>query len=320
MAISGVDVAQYDAAVKRCAVVQLAGWTTIVVRGADRAKFLHNMCTNDVLSLTPGDQCEAFITDVKGKIVGHVVILAVADELILVAVPDQASRLITHLERYIIREDVQLEDATSGVNLSLAIGPDAGDAINDALSDNAEPDAPGTPLFAPCRQIWPGGYWFAVPAGKEFLPEGASSCELATYHAIRVESGWPLFGVDFDQGALPQELGRDSMAIHFRKGCYLGQETIARIDALGHVNRRLATLKVAGDVVPAAAIPIIAEGQEVGAVSSAAWSPRSNAPLALAMLRRGSNGPGTKVLLGDHEAEVINTPAVPFGLPPAVKK
>src|SRR3954463_2768472 len=92
---------------------ELAGWSSISVTGADRHTFLHSFCTNDVKRLVPGASCEAFFTNVKGKIVGHGVIGCRSEEVIIFGPPGQAARIVAHLDRYIIREDVQLADDTT---------------------------------------------------------------------------------------------------------------------------------------------------------------------------------------------------------------
>jgi folate-binding protein YgfZ len=139
--------------------------------------------------------------------------------------------------------------------------------------------------------------------------ESTIACDEQAWQAIRLESGWPLFGVDFDGSNLPQEVNRDAQAINFRKGCYLGQETIARIDALGHVNKRLASVRIEGDE-PAVGVELTADGKEAGRLTSVAWSPKFESWIGFAMLRRGVNDSGTKLACGNRPAEVLPTPAV----------
>ena len=161
-----------------------------------------------------------------------------------------------------------------------------------------------------------GGFLVTCPreTAEEFrkiLQEaGIPSSSNADWHSLRIESGWPLQGVDFDGSNLPQEVGRDVQAINFRKGCYLGQETIARIDALGHVNKRLTTIRAAGEAAPIpAGEELHADGQPVGHVTSAAKSPTLRATVGLAMVKRGFNGPGQRLTAGAASAEIIATPA-----------
>jgi folate-binding protein YgfZ len=297
--------AEYERVVTTGGVVSLSGWSTLVITGADRVTFLQNMCTNDVRALKAGESCEAFLTDVKGKIVGHVVVFAQAGALVLVGVPGQAARWIAHLDRYIIREDVQLVDASARWEWGLVIGSGADGEV--ALAGN---------LIAVCPQLWVGAVWAGQvmehAEGESAKPPAAAERRRATgvsdavWQALRIESGWPLFGVDFDGSHLPQEVSRNARAISFRKGCYLGQETVARIDALGRVNKQLATVEAAEEL--RVADELSAGEQVVGHVTSATYSPRRKVWLALAMLRRGHNDPGAAVACRGRAAAVVPTP------------
>src|SRR6478672_1453421 len=113
---------EYQALKTRRAVVQLADWSSISFIGADRQRFLNSFCTNDVKRLVPGSSCEAFITNVKGKIVGHGLLHCRDAEVVFFGVPNQSPRLIAHLDRYIIREDVQLRDTTGERSYLLVVG------------------------------------------------------------------------------------------------------------------------------------------------------------------------------------------------------
>jgi folate-binding protein YgfZ len=137
---------------------------------------------------------------------------------------------------------------------------------------------------------------------------GATPCDPDAFHAARIEWGFPLFGIDISDKNLPQEVARDALAISFVKGCYLGQETVARIDALGHVNKTLVGVRFDGHTVPATGLELSASGNKVGEVASATWSPRLKAPLALAYVRRGSNTPGTRPTSSAGNAEVVALP------------
>jgi folate-binding protein YgfZ len=125
---------------------------------------------------------------------------------------------------------------------------------------------------------------------------------------MRVEAGIPLFGVDFGEDNLPQEIGRDRKGISFTKGCYLGQETVARIDALGHVNQQLVGVRFSEGTSPTASLELVAGGAAVGNLTSATYSPRLHVPLGLAMLRRGSNAIGTQLDSAAGKCEVVALP------------
>lgn len=316
----------YREVVSDAGCVPLADWSTVEVTGRDRASFLHNMCTNDVRSLTPGGGCEAFFTDVKGKIVAHAFILADEEAIQLVMVPHAAQRLIDHLQRYVIREDVQLADRTSAVEWTLVVGFGAAASIAEmtpGASDSARTAAAawshevatlgrGSRLetrIVRCPLPWCGGFLLGCETSQASILHdklGASRwMDEKLWQALRVESAWPLWGVDFDNGNLPQEVSRDAAAISFRKGCYLGQETVARIDALGHVNKQLLQVKFSGTAVPPVGSELTAAERTVGRVTSSCWSPRFNAPLALAVVQRGAAKPGSAIYCGEQSAEVV---------------
>ncbi len=115
-----------------------------------------------------------------------------------------------------------------------------------------------------------------------------------TFDALRIEAGTPEFGRDVNIDNLPQEIGRDARAINFVKGCYLGQETVARIDALGHVNKILRGLRIEGDSAPVSGSRLEADGKTVGTITSAAYSPGWRQPIALAIVRMTNAAAGTR--------------------------
>lgn len=303
---------EYDAAIGGTCVVRLRDWSIVRVAGNDRATFLHNMCTNDVKRLTAGEGCEAFFTDVKGKVVAHGFLLAGAEAIEIVMVPGTAPRLIAQLDRYVIREDVMLSDKSPELVWMLLFGAQSGGMLerivgagvtelSAAWSHRTFEVAGAAAQVARCELPWMGGFLIGCPAEAAAAIEaklaaaGATSGGEALWNMVRVESNWPLWGVDFDESNLPQEIARDAQAISFRKGCYLGQETVARIDALGHVNKQLAAIRFEGDVVPDVGAELFQGDASVGRVTSSCWSPRIAKPQAIAMIKRGANAAGTSL-------------------------
>ena len=138
-----------------------------------------------------------------------------------------------------------------------------------------------------------------------------------SFEALRIEAGTPASGREATEKNLPQELGRDDRAISFTKGCYLGQETVARLDALGHVNRLLRGLAIDADRPPEAGARLADEatGKEVGWITSAARSERTGSPIALGYVRTSHAEPGTRVKVridgGDDVSATIRTPTLP---------
>jgi folate-binding protein YgfZ len=144
--------------------------------------------------------------------------------------------------------------------------------------------------------------------GAALEAAGATRVGELAWQSRRIEAGWPLYGVDITDKNLPQELDRDRLAINFTKGCYLGQETVARIDALGHVNKILVGVRFRTDEVPPTGTELSLGEQVVGHVTSACFSPLLHAPLALAYVRRGENEPGTSLVASTGPAEIVRLP------------
>jgi tRNA-modifying protein YgfZ len=295
--------AQYHAFTRTAGLVDLSDRTQIEVTGADRGKFLHNLCTNAVRDLPAGHGCEAFVLDVKGHIVGHVFLFVTPESIVLETVPGQAEKLLAHFDRYLIREDVQLHDRSQEWAELLLSGPTADSILRnlDATVPESRLDHNSAEIVG--HRIWirrvdfagPNGFLIAcrrddLPELKNRLSAHAMRCGLDVFETARIESGTPFYGRDITAENLPQEIDRDRFAISFTKGCYLGQETVARIDALGHVNRLLRLVKFESDTVPplGAELKSTDSDKSIGQVTSACWSPNANAPIALALIRRGA--------------------------------
>jgi folate-binding protein YgfZ len=301
---------QYQALRGGCGVVELANWSSVGVTGADRYSFLHNFCTNDIKRLRPGESCEAFFANVKGKIVGHGIVSCRENELVTVGVPGQSPALIAHLDRYLIREDVQLRDTTNERRYVLIAGGRT--ECEDKLA--GQDFAASALIRIPCNLVG-SAFEELIELSPRDLPKLLASLQSlgavlagSAFYSARIEAGIPLFLVDFDGNNLPQEVGRDKEAISFTKGCYLGQETIARIDALGHVNQRSVGVRFFGENDIEPEMELTRDGVSVGNVSSCAFSPQLSAPLALAMVRREANAAGTRLDSSAGECEVIPLP------------
>ncbi len=294
---------QYAALRSGRAFAELLGWSSICVTGADRQTFLHNFCTNDIKRLAPGESCEAFFTNVKGKIVGHGLVCCKQTEFVIIGVPGQAERLIPQLDRYVIRDDVELRNTTDERGLVLTSG--------------AVRVASRSAFDWPLLGLIPGRVTMVDQASvddacRRLRDAGQVEIDINTFTTVRIESGTPLLDQDFDENNLPQEVGRDRQAISFTKGCYLGQETVARIDALGHVNQQIVSVKFSGRDVPPRGTELTHNGAEVGRVTSAAMSPALRMPLALAMVRRGHQEAGSRFQSPLGACEVVVPPLASY--------
>ncbi len=297
--------------------------TQIELAGADRQSFLHNLCTNEVRRLNPGAGCEAFLCNVQGHTLALVYIFCGAETLVVETVPRQEGKLLPHLDRYLIREKVELQaHSTDWAELLLA-GPAAEGILQSfevaapfRLFDHVAAQIGGVAVAV--RRVdftQPHGFLISCPRGElasvwKLLHErGARPCGSNALEAARIEAGTPYYGVDLSEANLPQELAHDARAISFTKGCYIGQETVARLDALGHVNRTLCGVRFSGPEIPPIGTEFSGEAGKVsGQVTSAAFSPRLDSPLALAYVRRGINAPGSRLESSAGEAEVVALP------------
>lgn len=315
MAIPETLLSEYRLLTEQSGLVGMPGRTKIELRGDDRAAFLHNFCTNDIKRLKPGEGCEAFICNVKGHVLNHVQVFCGEESLWIDAEPGQASPLLAHLDRYLIREKVELLDRSDDFAEFIAAGPQVGSALMEVTES--------LPLWSHTAFQWRNAVLVrridlgAVPAYALLFNRSVAGeehhfdlpiCSSEALEMVRIEAGFPRYGIDITNDNLPQEVARDAQAISFIKGCYLGQETVARIDALGHVNRTLCRVAIAGEEVPPPGAQFTAEGKAVGTVTSAAWSPRLGQPLALAYMRRGHNTVGQTLQSVHGLAKVVAFP------------
>jgi folate-binding protein YgfZ len=302
---------EYRALAEGAAVFDFSQRTRIELTGLDRASFLHNLTTNDVKGLQAGSGCEAFFLDARGHVLAHVFLIAGGESIVIETLAGQNEQLLNHLNRYLIREKVEINDRTNAWGELLLAGRTSHQMLADLTAGNAPTaylahavlEIAGQQAMIVRVEMTPtGGYLLLLKDGhaREIVANalqkaGAVSCGSATFEAARIETGFPLYGVDITDKNLPQEVDRNDLAISFRKGCYLGQETVARIDALGHVNKTLVKLRFDGEAVPSPGTELVAGDVEVGQVTSAAYSPATRASIALAYVRRGSNQPGMRL-------------------------
>ena len=301
--------------------------TQIEMTGRDRVKFLHSFCTNDIKKLQPGQGCEAFITNVNGKVIGHLFVFAERDSLWLESVAGSAAPLLAHFDKYLITEDVRFADQSAEFTELLLVGEQSTELLERlglsvtklARNEHLTHGNDASPARTVRRVDWfDSPTWLlAIPVGQReaawqvLTQAGAQPSDEATFHAIRIAAGFPLYGSDISEENLAQEIGRTPLAISFTKGCYLGQEPIARIDAMGHVNRQLCRLEVASGSPPTAGTSVFdkpgSDSKAIGTITSATRHRVGDAdkPIALAYLRSAFAKTGSRVFADGHEATVL---------------
>jgi folate-binding protein YgfZ len=248
------------------------------VTGADRVEFLHGQCTNEIRRLRAGESCYAAFLNAKGKMRGEGQVICLADAFLLEVNPG----LAPSLAKFIITEDVTIEDVSASMGEWLVIGDEVGE--------------PPVPLMT-----------FRHPLGLCVIGNGIMSGTIAAeaLEVLRIEAAVPKWGLDMDENTIPVEAGLEARAISYDKGCYIGQETIARIKTYGHVNRRLVQMALTGGSVPGCGDKIFVEAREVGQVTSAVRSLRLGKPLALGYVRREFATAGAKLNWNNETAEVL---------------
>ena len=313
---------EYQAARKSAAVFDLSNRDQIELSGTDRLKFLHNFCTNDIKGLQPNQGCEAFVTNVQSRILGHINAFHHGDSIWIDTAPGQAEEITRHLERYIILEDAHLLVRTQEFGSLYLSGPDATDILKqldlevEGLEEFHQLSVSNSDARLTVRRVdWFGqpGYLCSLQYVKigEFwnrlIESGAVPAGQQVFDALRIESLYPIYGVDLSDANLAQEASRTAQSISFKKGCYLGQEPIARIDSLGHVNKEIRSIGLEGAWVPPAGAKVMFAGddgpEEAGTITSAARSFGKYPVVAMTVLRKSANAPGTEVeLVADDQS------------------
>ena len=294
------------AATERCSITPLSKLSRIVVTGNDRRRFLHNFCTNNINDLATGQVCEAFFVDVKARVIAHGYVAAADEHLEIWMLPGDESALLQHLDRYIVTDDVALDSQTEQNAAFAVVGPDAKAVLENAGWPIGEADIDqfsSTDDGCVIQTVWNGTPLFfvstahAVKVWNNALAAGAIPAGSIVFDHIRILERFPIVGVDVSGDNIAPEADRIKKAISYTKGCYLGQEPIARIDALGHVNRKLfgCTLTPSSSEESAADLPLITSRSRHGG---------SNCP-ALIQLSVKMSGETPEIIAKDGDGSVF---------------
>jgi folate-binding protein YgfZ len=311
--MSGMRMEGYRALREGAALLDLAGRGKIAVHGEDRARLLHALCTNQIEELALGGGCYAFFLNAQGRILGDANVFRMSDHFLLDTEPELASKLYGHIDRYIIADDVTLEDLTGSLSTIGLEGPRASDILIAAgapVPEAAYAHVPwGERTVARANTTGAGGFLLFVPvtekdgAIRTLEAAGAVPADAEAARVVRVENRVPRYGEDITETSLPQETRRDD-ALNFNKGCYLGQEIVERIRSRGHVNRFVVGLEVEGDQPPPAGAAVLAGGNETGQITSSVFSPASGKTVALGYVRASDARPGTLLAIDGVKAVV----------------
>lgn len=306
------------------------------ITGAERAKFLQGILTNDTALLSPGRGLYGAVLTAKGKMQADLTVYALSEWFWVDSEPELAAKLPALLSRYTIGSDAAVADLSSTHGLLGLYGPAAPRALGTAFHDLS---APATDL-AVTETTWKGhrlgiaeaGYP-GTPGYKILLPAqaveavrtalhlaGATDIDVEALDTVRIETGVPRFGADMSEENFPPEARIEARAVSYTKGCYMGQETIARINTYGHVNRLLVGLLPDTDrPIPRGTklyhpdvASVLREHKEAGYVTSSVYSPALKRIIALGYVNRRVEAPGTIVTIGQDAAVQATVAALPF--------
>jgi aminomethyltransferase len=288
--------------------IDLSSRGRIRVTGDDRVRLIHAMTTNHVQNLTPGTGCYAFFLNDKGRVLADANILCFEDHLLLDTEPESLAFLMEHLDRYIIADDVVLENITPATSAIGVEGPGAEDSVRTAgLPIPAAPlahMAAGELTIVRASSTGGPGFRIIGPTGVEPALGALPVVSDEDARVVRLENYFPRFGEDITAANLPQETGLTD-ALHFSKGCYLGQEIVERVRSRGHVNRTLVGLILDGEKPLPRGAKVTFDGGEAGEVTSSAYSPARSAVLAMAYVRMVAAKPGTLVSVEGRHAQTV---------------
>lgn len=332
----GDPLAEHAALQTSAGIADLSFRSRLCLTGADRRRFLNGQVTNNVKDLPTGAGCYAALVTAKGKMESDLNIYCLANELLLDFEPGLAGKIASRFEKFVIADDVQVVDVAPLYGLLTVQGPRAGEVIGKGGPRLSLPLAPmgfttnddatageiycmsqtrgaskGFDLFIPAASL-ASVLTGLLAAAREV---GGGPCGWRALDMIRIEASLPRFGVDMDETNLAPEAGIEARAISYSKGCYIGQEVIARVRTYGQVAKSLRGLRLPDSLVelPKRGDKLFREDKEVGYVTSALASPSFRANLALGYVRRECNEPGSELKLraatGEFSVRVV---ALPF--------
>ncbi|HMJ61023.1 MAG TPA: glycine cleavage T C-terminal barrel domain-containing protein [Bryobacteraceae bacterium] len=284
----------YEGLRKAAAWIDLSARGKIRVTGEDRARLLHAMSTNHVQELATGEGLYTFFLNDKGRVLADAYVYNLGESLLLDTEPETAASLAAHLDKYIIADDAVIEDETGRWMAVGLEGP--------ASAEAAAKLGISSPARACALVEWNGGFVVQVaetgmPGVRIFVPmderhtlaarltaAGIPNATAQEARVVRIENGKPRYSEDISDRYLAQET-QQLHAIHFNKGCYLGQEIVERVRSRGQVHRHLTAVEMESAAPPAPGSKLVADGHAVAEITSAVYSPALGKTVGLAYVR-----------------------------------
>ncbi len=289
----------------RCLIVRGEGYGVVEVSGTDRVKWLHGLTSNEVKKLRPGEGNYALFITGKGKMIAEAWVLCLEDRFLVVSRPEHRARVAQTLDRYLLMDDVTLVDASASFRVLGVHGELATELLGALLGLEEPPAREGHHTGSTIRGVavqdygHPGYLILAPPPWTQWkLTEGLPLASEADLETLRIEHGIPRWGAELDDETIPIEAGLEARAISYDKGCYVGQEIIARIKTYGEVAKKLWGVRWSGEGVVAPRTAFLRDAADVGWVTSSTVSPTFGS-ISLAYVKRGHGEAGAEVRTSD---------------------
>ena len=289
-------------AVRESAALYDTNWQAIfTLAGRDRAKYLHNISSNDIKGLAEGGGTLALLLNPQGRILAELEVYALPEKLLVLTHASRREATLATLKKYVIGSQVTIEDVTDRYG-SLGVSGMGSDLSEPGAKEMMFESGQGyvlrrtrignvnTQFVAPLADL--PGLWQKMLGVVRAA--GGEPIGMAAFHALRLEAGVPWYPADFNDGTIPHEAALETTHISFTKGCYTGQEIVERVRSRGHVNRKRVGLKFSTAAPPAPGTKLLAGGAEIGFVTSGAVSPTAGA-IGMGYVRREQFAPGSVV-------------------------
>ena len=321
---------EYQAATTGAALHDISYTSRLKATGADGLDLLNRLSTNKVIDLEPGQGAPTVLTTDRGRILDVIGVINLGDHILLTTSPGLQQPVIDWLDKYTIMEDLTVEDITVDTAMLAVLGPDSSTALEAATSldlaglppfHSLHADIAGRPVSLINQPLGalPGFTLILAPENASQVWErltalGACPTGLDAYEAVRVRYGVPVHGTEMGEPYNPLEAGLIG-SIDFAKGCYIGQEVIARLDTYQKVQKRLVSLRFSPEAAASVGVDLRDDGKPVGTVTSAVMLPTSEETIGLGYVRTGSARVGVRLELADSEGawvEVLDLPEL-FG-------
>jgi tRNA-modifying protein YgfZ len=275
----------------------------IRMTGEDRARLLHAMTTNNIQALTPGQGCYALFLNAQGRIQADANVLCFEGHLLIDTEPELRTKIYEHLDRYIIADDVTLEDVTAQLDSVTLEGPQAAGVLERLNAPvPAELFSHAAWGSGTIQRTSPTTFRLFFPTGQ--TPDlGVPQATAEEARTVRIEQGRPRYGEEITDRYLVQEAGV-MQAVSFTKGCYLGQEIVERVRSRGQVHKQLRALEIDTDQPLEPGTKLSVADGEAGEIVSSAFSPALGKTVAMAYMRTPSADPGTSFLAGQANGRV----------------